>query len=211
MDTPGFSVRPATRAAFVLSTLAAALALTACGPQNGAPVAPTATAANVAQPAPQPVPAPPPVQYVPAPVAQAPAAVAPPVQVAQAPQPPMVQQRVVERPVASNRFGEVSNIEPIRTRPKGTGTGAVIGGVLGAVVGNQFGHGTGRAATTVLGGAAGAVVGNNLERNHNEGIAGYRVTVHLDNGQSHTYEEASVGDLHVGDRVRIDNGRPHRV
>jgi outer membrane lipoprotein SlyB len=196
-----------------LSAVAASFALVACGPQNGAPTAAAtpaaATTADPAQTPPaagQPVPAvaaatPAPVQ---APVVQAQAvpAVPPVVQVAQAT--PAVSP---PPPVASAYAGSVVSIEPIRTRPPGTGTGAVIGGVLGAVVGNQFGGGSGRVATTALGAVGGAVVGNNVERNHNEGIAGYRVSVRLDNGHSRTFQESHVDGLRVGDRVRIEGGQ----
>ncbi|CAN5338512.1 hypothetical protein BH11PSE9_BH11PSE9_08560 [soil metagenome] len=208
-----------SRAVFGLSAIAMSLALAACGPQNGAPVAGTAAPVVATAPAPvvQQVPAPAPAP-MPAPVVvqqQAPAAPAPtyvqqPVQYAPA-------QRVAQaeperaRPVASNRLGEVRHIEEIRTRPKGSGTGAVIGGVLGGLVGNQFGHGGGKAATTVLGAAGGAVAGNNIERNRNEGVSGYRVTVQLDNGQSRTFQESRLDGLRIGDRVRIDNGNLHRV
>lgn len=114
-----------------------------------------------------------------------------------------------QAPVASAHLGEVVSIEPIRTRPQGNGTGAVIGGVLGAVVGNQFGHGGGRAITTVLGAAGGAVAGNNVERNHREGIVGYRVSVRLDNGTSRTFQENDASEFRVGDRVRVDRGQLH--
>ncbi len=214
-----------SRAAFGLSVIAMSLALAACGPQNGTPVAgaPVATtaAAQVAAPVPPPV-----VQQVPAPTtAPMPAPVVMQQQAPAAPPPAYVQQpvqysppqRVAQaeperaRPVASNRLGEVRHIEEIRSRPKGSGTGAVIGGVLGGLVGNQFGHGGGKAATTVLGAAGGAVAGNNIERNRNEGVSGYRVTVKLDNGQSRTFEESRLDGLRIGDRVRIDNGNLHRV
>ena len=209
----------ASRTAFGLSAIAMSLALAACGPQNGAPVAGVPVATTAAAPAPvvQQVPAP-----APAPVVvqqQAPAA-PPPVYVQQPVQQPVqysAPQRVAQaqperaRPVASNRLGEVRHIEEIRTRPQGSGTGAVIGGVLGGLVGNQFGHGGGKAATTVLGAAGGAVAGNNIERNRNEGVSGYRVTVQLDNGQSRTFQESRLDGLRIGDRVRIDNGNLHRV
>ena len=184
-----------------LSGLTLAFALTACGPQNGAPVA-AAPAPTNAQPVPAAVPAPAPAAAV-APAAQ-------PAPVAVAPAPRAVAKEPV-RPVASANLGEVQSIEPIRTRPQGSGAGAVIGGVLGAVVGNQFGAGNGRAAMTGLGAIGGAVAGNNVERNRNEGIAGYRVSVRLDNGQSRTYEESSLDGLRVGDRVRVEGSRIRRV
>jgi outer membrane lipoprotein SlyB len=113
--------------------------------------------------------------------------------------------RVAQAPAPSGRLGSVDSIEPIRERPQGTGAGAVIGGVAGAVIGNQFGHGLGRAAMTGLGVAGGAIAGNNVERNVRKRVVGYRVRVRLDDGRTRTFERSSVGDLRVGDRVRVDN------
>jgi outer membrane lipoprotein SlyB len=114
------------------------------------------------------------------------------------------------QPVPSGQFGSIASIEPIRKRPQGTGTGAVVGGVLGAVVGNQFGHGLGRAAMTGVGAAGGAIAGNNVERNYKTAVVGYRVTVRLDNGHTRTFQRSSIGNLHVGERVRVDaNGLHH--
>ncbi len=218
MNTTFFPGNLTTALMTAMSALAASFALVACGPQNGAPSAaatpPAVAAAATTDPAQAPPPAP--VQApVPVPVAQAmPAApapvAAPPAPVAAPPAPeatpvPAAPPQVVA--VASATLGQVSGIEPIRTRPHGSGTGAVIGGVLGAVVGNQFGGGTGRVATTALGAVGGAVVGNNIERNRNEGISGYRVSVRLDNGHSRTFQESHLNGLRVGDRVRIEGGR----
>ena len=147
------------------------------------------------------------------PVAPAPAAAPtyappPPVAVAQAaPQDSAVRPApsIAEPPaVPRNRVGAIVAIEPIRTRPQGSGAGAVIGGVLGGVIGNQFGHGLGRAAMTGVGAAGGAIAGNNVERNYKEGVAGYRVRIRLDNGNTRTFERKNIGNLHVGDRVRLD-------
>lgn len=44
----------------------------------------------------------------------------------------------------------------------------LVGGLLGAVVGNQFGHGDGRRAATVAGAAIGAVVGNQTAANRDD-------------------------------------------
>ena len=103
-----------------------------------------------------------------------------------------------------SRVGSIASIEPIRERPQGSGTGAVIGGVVGAVVGNQFGSGSGRAVMTGAGAVGGAIAGNNIERNRNTRVVGHRVTVRLDNGTTRTFERPQVGNLRVGDRVRLD-------
>ncbi len=46
-----------------------------------------------------------------------------------------------------------------------SGAGALLGAIAGGVIGNQFGHGAGRAATTGLGVVAGSAIGNNVEAN----------------------------------------------
>jgi len=112
------------------------------------------------------------------------------------------------RPVPSGHLGHITAIDPIRTRPKGTGAGAVAGGVVGGVLGHELLGGT---AATVVGAAGGAVAGNNLERNYREGASGYTVHVRLDDGRSRTITMTHVGDLHVGDRVRVDGGRVQRL
>ncbi len=56
-----------------------------------------------------------------------------------------------------------------------------------------------------------AIAGNNVERNTKEGVVGYRVRVRLDDGHTRTFERTSLGNLHVGDRVRVEAGSFHRV
>ena len=46
--------------------------------------------------------------------------------------------------------------------------GTIIGGIAGAVVGNQFGKGSGRTAATALGAVIGATVGSNIGRSLDE-------------------------------------------
>lgn len=205
----------------------AATTLTACGPRDEAPlaggsagvasqgtpatvaVAPQADPSRAGTPVPAlpatptgtPTPAP---AYAPPPVIVAAAPAYPqdaPTQVRPVPPaPPAVQPQVVPR----DRVGSVTAIEPVRQRPQGSGTGAVIGGVLGGVIGNQFGHGLGRAAMTGVGAAGGAIAGNNVERNYKTAVVGYRVHVRLDNGNTRTFQRKNIGNLHVGDRVRLD-------
>lgn len=121
--------------------------------------------------------------------------------------------RVAQRaaaPVPSGRLGRVTSVEAIRERPEGSGAGGVAGAALGGLVGNHFGHGTGRAALTVLGVAGGALAGNHVERNLRERTVGYRVNVRLDNGEDRTFEEPSA-EMRVGDRVRVTGSSLRRV
>ncbi len=112
-------------------------------------------------------------------------------------------------------FGRVSSVDIVRTEERGgrpSGAGAVIGGIAGAVVGNQIGGGSGRALATAAGAVGGAVVGNNVEgRNRNSVHETYRVSIQVDNGSVRAYDVPSPGDLRVGDRVRIQDGQISRV
>ena len=122
-------------------------------------------------------------------------------------------------------MGRVTDIQTVQmgatsaTNP--SARNAVVGGIIGAVVGNIAGkhinEGDNRSAATVLGGAAGAVVGNRMGQRQeantaSSGAAGpaYRVTVQTDQGQWRTYEVGALGDLRVGDRVRVENGVIYR-
>jgi outer membrane lipoprotein SlyB len=119
--------------------------------------------------------------------------------------------------VTSNvvEFGRVSNIELIaaNTAPRGNSTaGTLIGGAVGAIIGNQIGSGGGRAAATVLGAVGGAVVGNKIAQNRDGTYDSnvYRISVQTDRGEWRSYDVAATGDLRVGDRVRIENNVLYR-
>ena len=112
-------------------------------------------------------------------------------------------------------YGRVSNIEmiPARTVPKDHTVGTIVGGVVGAALGSTIGAGTGRAAATILGAVGGAVVGNKIAQNRDGSYDSnvYRISVQTDNGTWRSYDVAATGDLHVGDRVRIENNVLYRA
>lgn len=68
---------------------------------------------------------------------------------------PVIQQYAVPRQVCSTQQVAVE-------QPK-TGAGGVMGAIAGGAVGNQIGHGGGRAAATVLGVVGGAILGDRIE------------------------------------------------
>lgn len=107
-------------------------------------------------------------------------------------------------PVA--RYAVVRKVEPIVQQGETNGTGAVIGGVLGAVAGNQIGDGSGRTVATVAGAAGGAYVGNRVEKSRREKVVGYRVHVEMPDGTPRTFREDQIGGMQVGDRVRVVDG-----
>ena len=131
---------------------------------------------------------------------------------------------VQSAPVAATENGRVTDIQQVQmgatsaTNP--SARNAVVGGIIGAVVGNLAGKhinsGDNRTAATVLGAAGGAAVGNRVgQHQENTAAAGaagpaYRVTVQTDQGAWRTYEVGALGDLRVGDRVRVENGVIYR-
>jgi len=113
----------------------------------------------------------------------------------------------------SSAYGVVDSISAVRTDSNGSpiGIGTVIGGVVGGVLGNQVGGGRGRTAATAAGAVGGAVVGHEIEKNRNNANANaYRIGVRLDNGDYATFTQKDIGDMRVGDRVRIDNNHVTR-
>ena len=111
--------------------------------------------------------------------------------------------------VARSELGVVESIDLVRDGASTSGLGAVLGGIAGGVVGHQFGSGRGNTAATIAGAIGGAVVGNEVERARPNDR--YRIIVRLDSGAAIGFAEVGEGQLRVGDRVRVVNGRVYRV
>jgi outer membrane lipoprotein SlyB len=80
------------------------------------------------------------------------------------------------------------------------GVGAVAGGVLGAVVGNQFGKGQGKDVATIIGAVGGGFAGNQVEKKMNKQTV-YQVRLRMDDGSVQSLEQAQ--PISVGARVRL--------
>ena len=92
----------------------------------------------------------------------------------------------------------------------GVGVGTIIGGVVGGVLGNQVGSGSGKTAATVAGVAGGALIGHQIDKNRQTTAPYYTVGVRLNNGDYQTTYLDSIGDLRIGDRVRVENNQMYR-
>jgi len=104
-------------------------------------------------------------------------------------------------------YGVVQAIDVIpREQAGGIGLGTVAGAVVGGVLGNQVGSGSGRKAATVAGAVGGGVVGHQMEQNRASAGQVYRVAVRMDNGAVQTLAQEVAPGVQVGDRVRLDNG-----
>jgi outer membrane lipoprotein SlyB len=113
------------------------------------------------------------------------------------------------RPEAAS-YGTIDSIQVTRVAPSTTGTGVVAGGVVGALLGNQIGSGSGRTAATVAGAVGGAMVGNQIEKSRTQAYDAYQVGVRLENGDFRTITQDNVQDLRVGTRVRVIDGHVYR-
>jgi outer membrane lipoprotein SlyB len=114
-------------------------------------------------------------------------------------------------PAGYVEYGRIANIEVIQSQSAGappSGGGAILGGLIGSVLGSQFGGGGGRMAAQVLGTVGGSMIGNNIEANNNAPrvYQSYRVAVQTDNGGYRVFDVPSPGELRVGDRVVVNNG-----
>jgi outer membrane lipoprotein SlyB len=118
---------------------------------------------------------------------------------------------VYRQPVVTQRteYGVVEAIQMYRPGNSAPiGLGAIIGGVAGGIIGHQFGGGSGNTAATIAGALAGGAIGHEVERTQTG--EQFRVIVRLDSGGTLALDQVGQGELRVGDRVRIVNGRVYR-
>lgn len=101
--------------------------------------------------------------------------------------------------------GTVESVRLIERKGSGSGVGAVAGGVAGALIGNQFGGGSGRTVMTIAGAGGGAYAGNEIEKNMNKSSA-YQIKVRMADGSTRTLSQRDVPGVNSGDRVRVSNG-----
>lgn len=110
-------------------------------------------------------------------------------------------------------YGQVHSIESAGIpQDQPVGAGAVVGGIVGAVVGRQMADSNhGKNVGMAVGAVGGALVGNEVEKNARRDSNGVRVNVQLDQGGLRSFDFKSIGDLRVGDRVRIEGNQLYRM
>ena len=143
---------------------------------------PPAKTAATAKPAPKPV-----VKAAPADGVASPATTAMPAPV------PVVAQAPIPVPVAKPiclQCGTVESATPIVRAAPSSGIGVVAGGVVGAVLGNQVGGGSGKTAATILGAVGGGWAGNEIEKRVKKETV-YEVKVRMENDSTRTFELAA--------------------
>ena len=105
--------------------------------------------------------------------------------------------------------GRVERIEKVYGARSNSRTGAVLGGLVGAVAAREIpNHGSSgnRNTATVAGAVAGAVAGNAIENKVNEET--FDIHVRMDDGRLLVLNRNSLGnDIRVGAYVRVDGNR----
>ena len=112
---------------------------------------------------------------------------------------------------ACGNCGIVTRIDTVasgRTAP--TATGAILGGIVGAVAGHEISDHTGgskgnRNIAAVAGAAAGAVAGNKIQQN----VTGnsYDIQVRMDDGRVVVVNQKDLNGIRESSYVRVVNGR----
>lgn len=118
-------------------------------------------------------------------------------------------------PSSSTRYcAECGVVERIDTYASGSSapsrTGAVLGGIVGAVAGRQISDRTGgsegnKNVATVAGAVAGAAAGNAIQ--NRTGGDSYAITVRMDDGRRVTINQNDLGGIRENTYVRVQNGR----
>ena len=115
----------------------------------------------------------------------------------------------------ANRYcADCGIVERIDVVPSGrsapSATGAVLGGIVGAVAGRQISDRTGgsegnKNVSTVAGAVAGAAAGNAIQ-NRTTGDT-YNIHVRLDDGRTVVINQHDLGGIRENTYVRVVNGR----
>jgi outer membrane lipoprotein SlyB len=98
--------------------------------------------------------------------------------------------------------GVIVEVKEVDVLGKGTGVGAVAGGVGGAVLGHEIGNGS--RAGTAVGAVVGAVAGHQIEREARKHKK-YEISVRMEDGTTRSVTDESGNEVtwRSGDKVRV--------
>jgi outer membrane lipoprotein SlyB len=103
--------------------------------------------------------------------------------------------------------GAVVAVNSYKVKGEDGTMGAIAGGVVGGLLGNQIGKGSGKTVATVAGVAGGAYAGNQIQKQSGSKKM-VKVTVKFDNGQQRDYEfEGEHSPYPMGARVQLRDGQ----
>jgi len=101
--------------------------------------------------------------------------------------------------------GRVESVHAVQSQADPSGVGVVGGAVVGGLLGNQVGGGTGRTLATIAGAVGGGYAGNEVEKRTRTATT-YQVRVRMENGQVRNFPYNSQPNWRQGDRVRVVDG-----
>lgn len=113
---------------------------------------------------------------------------------------------VAQTPSICTSCGRVESVQAIQQQAQPSGIGMVAGAVLGGVLGNQVGGGSGRKIATVAGAVGGGYTGNEVEK-RTRSVTSYQVHVRMENGEVRSFPYSQQPVWNSGDRVRVVNGQ----
>src|SRR5690606_17779594 len=98
--------------------------------------------------------------------------------------------------------GRVESVRAVQTAAKPSGVGVVGGAVVGGLLGNQVGGGSGRTLATVAGAVGGGYAGTEIEKRTRTATT-YEVRVRMEDGNVRTFPYNGQPPWSTGDRVRV--------
>lgn len=101
--------------------------------------------------------------------------------------------------------GRIESVRSVQTQAKPSGVGVVGGAVVGGLLGNQIGGGSGKTLATVAGAVGGGFAGNEIEK-RTRTQATYEVSVRMEDGKMRTFPYDHQPNWSTGDRVRVVDG-----
>lgn len=101
--------------------------------------------------------------------------------------------------------GRVTQVQTQTHRGEASGVGAVGGAVVGGLLGNMVGGGNGKKLATVGGAVAGGYAGNEIEKKQ-KSYTVWIVEVQERDGRLHRFERRADPGVRVGDEVRLTEG-----
>ena len=109
----------------------------------------------------------------------------------------------------SVRYAVIEAVRPVTIAQQqsgvGSGAGAVIGGVLGSLAGQNSRNGVGSIVGSVLGAVGGGIAGQSIENGQAQKL-GFELTYRYDNGQVSSLVQDADVQFKVGDKVRVLSG-----
>jgi len=112
--------------------------------------------------------------------------------------------QVAQAPVCYN-CGRVESVRTVQSAAKPSGVGVVGGAVVGGLLGNQVGGGSGKTLATVAGAVGGGYAGNEIEKRTRTATT-YQVRVRMEDGNIRTFPYNNAPQWSEGDRVRVVDG-----